>query len=549
MICESCGSENREDAAFCMACGTPLPGTPFSSTRRREPFNKTTEAEPFHPASPIPPTPPLDEEIGGRVHAADRDRPFAARSSRAGESGPDREGKNTEAESGLREVGTGSPPPREASAPVGPARDGDVLGPGPGRVLSPGGFVFGVGGTGARGAGGDDVFRSAETAVSPAPSTEKTGNSVGEAPSEGPVPPAAGETVAWSPGEEGGEVAEEGGGPVYIPPESDLSPGREAEVPGSREAPPPAPAEAPQDRTQAMEPVPAEGRVRIPQVICPECYARNPEMNRFCQECGNPLPAVSGGRPSARRPGPVGSPYPPTAALPPLEDDASGEESVPERGRKEARRERRFGAADALASLGVILLAAALLLPSFLEGFPYKRGGGAGVFSHQGSYVRGTYELLGGPGILPYRGTEFFTVGTVIAAALFLSLLFLALRVGRGPVFLLAGCLAGFLPVYLFFQALLPLRDKGVEIEPALGLARLFFGGDGAPGLGPVIWLVCAAALLLILAGFLAPPRGWGRLFTFLLFFSLALGAGFLCAACYNWNLFISEAAAGIPFR
>jgi hypothetical protein len=30
-----------------------------------------------------------------------------------------------------------------------------------------------------------------------------------------------------------------------------------------------------------------------------------------------------------------------------------------------------------------------------------------------------------------------------------------------------------------------------------------------------------------------------------MVFLGLALGAAFFCAACYNWNIFISEAAMG----
>ncbi|WP_458011587.1 hypothetical protein [Candidatus Solincola sp.] len=362
--------------------------------------------------------------------------------------------------------------------------------------------------------------------------------------------PAPGETAVWTPEVPDREEGEEDGRLVYIPPESDLPLRRGGSDSAHAESLPSSAPEAvpPEDRTQAMEPVPDAGRVHVPQVLCPECYAHNPEMNRFCQECGNPLPAASRGRPVARRPMPAGTAYRPTATLYlPEEETAAGMEHAREGGRGEVRREKRFGAADALATVSAIVLAASLALPTFLEGFSYKNGVDLGIFSHQGAYVRGAYELLGGPGILPYRGVEFFTVGLVFAVALFLALLFLVLRVGRGPMFMLAGSLAALPLVYLFFQALLPLRERGVEIEPALGLGRLFFGGDGAPGLGPAVWMGCAAAILLILAGFLAPPRGWGRLFTFLVFFSLVLGAGFFCAACYNWNLFISEAAAGTP--
>ncbi|MGQ9476201.1 MAG: zinc-ribbon domain-containing protein [Actinomycetota bacterium] len=335
---------------------------------------------------------------------------------------------------------------------------------------------------------------------------------------------------------------------MYVPPEVDLPAGREGALPETPKKEPPRSPEAisPGDRTQAMEPVPDAGRVRVPQVICPECYARNPEGNRYCQECGNPLPAFSGGRPEARRPAAAGAARQPTAALPVRDGgEAPGEPYGDARREPERTRpERWFGASDVVATTAALLLSAALVLPFFLESFSYKKGMELGMFSHQGAYVRGAYELLGGPGLLPYRGTEFLTVGLVLALGLFLALLFLMVRTGRGPMYVLAGCLVVLPLAYLFFQAVLPLQEKGVEIEPALGLGRLFFGGDGAPGLGPTVWMACAAAALLILAGFLAPPRGWGRFFTFLTFFSFALGAGFLCAACYNWNLFISGTAA-----
>lgn len=411
------------------------------------------------------------------------------------------------------------------------------------RVVSPGGFVFGVSGAEApepraeeidtRGAGIADSMTSGRSTGSPLDGPGGEG---------GDRAPWQDETVARSAAVSGGEEGEM----VYIPPESDIPPSFVASSSTPAERPPAVPPEPAlsDERTQAIEPVRETGRVRVPQVTCPECYAPNPEVNRFCQECGSPLSLTARGGAAAKRPVPAGADYRPTAALHLPEEDVEAVGYTPDRGR-EVRAERKFGAADALAIGAAILLAASLALPSLLGGFSYKKGVDLGVFSHQGAYVRGAYELLGGPGLLPYRGVEFFTVGLVLAVALLLTLLFLALRLGRGPMFILAGCLVALPLVYLFFQALLPLREMGVEIEPALGLGRLFFGGDGAPGLGPTVWMSCAAALLLVMAGFLAPPRGWGRFFTFLVFFSLALGAGFLCAACYNWNLFISGTSAG----
>lgn len=337
---------------------------------------------------------------------------------------------------------------------------------------------------------------------------------------------------------------------VIIPPESDYS------APPRGKVTPAPPADGgkrgagyrAEDKTQAIEPVSAERLNRIPRVICPECYAYNPERNHFCHECGSPLPMASLGPGGAVGAAPRRAGYRPTAVLPAQEGDiiASAAEAVPldsEQGK--TRGKRGFGAADGLALPAVAVLVAAMLLPLFLESFSYKKGLDLSMFAHQGAYVRGAYELLGGPGLLPYRGMEFVTVGLLFALGLFLAALFLLLRVGRGPMFVLAGCLVLFPLIYLFFQAVLPLRQMGVEIEPAVGLERLFFGGGRAPGLGPPIWMATAAGVLLIIAGFVAPPRGWGRLFTFLVFFSLAVGAAFFCAACYNWNLFISESAAG----
>jgi hypothetical protein len=164
-----------------------------------------------------------------------------------------------------------------------------------------------------------------------------------------------------------------------------------------------------------------------------------------------------------------------------------------------------------------------------------------GIFSHQGAFSQGRTDLLGGPGILPYKGLEFFTVGLVAAVGVGLALVFLAVRVGRGPMYILAGAILLFPLIYLFFQAVLPLRQTGISGLPALGLRGLFFGNAGNAGLGPPVWLISGAGALLIVAGFIAPPRGWGRLFTFMLFLGLILGTAFFCTACYNWNLFISD--------
>jgi hypothetical protein len=151
--------------------------------------------------------------------------------------------------------------------------------------------------------------------------------------------------------------------------------------------------------------------------------------------------------------------------------------------------------------------------------------------------------------LLPYAGTEWLTVGLVACVALALALVFLLVRVGRGPMFTLAGWLALLPFAYLSFQGLLPLRAQGVELTRPPGFKAVFFGGGtlSLPALTPAVWLITGAGLLLLLAGLAAPPRGWGRLATFLLFGLLACGAAFFCAAAYNWNLFIPQPITEIP--
>ena len=138
-------------------------------------------------------------------------------------------------------------------------------------------------------------------------------------------------------------------------------------------------------------------------------------------------------------------------------------------------------------------------------------------------------------------------VGLVVAVALGLALVFLAVRTGRGPMFMLSGCALLLPAAYIFFQAVLPLRQMGIEVDPAVGLGGMFFGNETNAGMGLSFWLTTAAGALLVLAGFIAPPRGWGRLLTFALFLAAVLGISFFCAASFNWNLFISEAAAVSP--
>lgn len=444
-------------------------------------------------------------------------------------------------------------------------------------MVSPGGFVFG-GYAPPVGSVPPDVPASPQASVPPDAPTVAVpltggGAREGREVREAPVPPEAVSGTGGAGREasaeaapaqdiEGGRIpsaAETGAAAgatseeaYYLPPEVDYG-----VYQARAEAPPEAPqadAAAEPAKTQAMGPVAGTGAVRGSRVICPECYASNPELNSYCQECGSPLPMASLRQPGGARPRVSQAAPQRTMAMPPQAEAAMGVEAAPSGGAYthaagsravRSRGEKSFGVADALAVVAVAALAASLLLPLFMEGFTYKSGLDIGIFSHQGAYVRGRLDLLGGPGLLPYGGTEFLTVGLVVALGLALTLLFLALRVGRGPMFLLAGCLL-LLPIsYIFFQAILPLREMGVEIQPAAGLGRVFFGSGESPGMGLPLWMISAAALLLVIAGFVAPPRGWGRLFSFVVFMGLVLGAAFFCAACYNWNIFITGAAAG----
>lgn len=558
MKCPGCGKENQQDAAFCMACGKPMPGTPFEAV-------STGVAGP-----------PGEKALRGYGEETGR-----------------REGMGGE------EMASASPGPGAAGHIPRPGGSGGRGGTTPHeegyKIVSPGGFVFGGAPSGSAavppstgeaeetGPAVKDVSESAagemlptaESAETPpipprpegltppaGPVAEEAAGPVtgiagvpeegrtvvlpGPASVSGPaVAPPGGPSPASGPGTgEGTGDAICAGGSLYIPPEADYGKGLTTPEPVASEGFSP-----PQGNTVAMEPVAAPRAVpRRSRVICPECYASNPEENSYCQECGSLLPmAALRQPPEARQQGQAT--YPRTAVFP-----ASGPEFAPTGGAEaypatqaagKARTPRSFSLADALALPALALLAAALLLPSFMEGFSYKKGVDIGLFAHQGSYVRGRPDLLGGPGLLPYRGAEFLTVGLIAALGLGLAFLFMLIRTGRGPMYLLAGTILLLPLIYSFFQAILPLREQGVQIEPAVGLGRLFSGGQGIPGLGPPFWMIAGAGVILVLCGFLAPPRGWGRLFSFLLFFSLATGAGFLCAACYNWNLFITGDVLG----
>lgn len=347
----------------------------------------------------------------------------------------------------------------------------------------------------------------------------------------------------------------------YLPPEADvIMPASPSPTPVREEPPPPAPP-PPVESTQVITPVgetpppplPAGPRQRT--AVCPECYAVNPESNSFCHECGSPLPSVAAARQATgARSDAAGRGR--TMVLPVDDMEAAAEAEKYARDaqadyERPARGGRSFGMADVLALFAVVIAAVALLLPYVLDSFTWKKGVDMGVFSHQGAFSPDRYDLPGGPGILPYGGSEFLTVGLIVGVGMALAALFLLLRVGRGPMFMLAGCLHLLPMAYVVFCGLLPITVKvaqkdGVLRFNAVGVKPILFGGNGAPGLGPPIWLMVGAGVLLVLAGFAAPPRRWGRLFTFFLFFAVMLGIAFLCAACYNWNLFIPAQEAGL---
>ncbi|NPV60379.1 MAG: zinc ribbon domain-containing protein [Actinobacteria bacterium] len=344
---------------------------------------------------------------------------------------------------------------------------------------------------------------------------------------------------------------------IYVPPEADYVAhiqGRGA-VPPTEVAPrqraeetPRAPAAAAEpEKTQvvfpmAQQPSPPRPVARA-TVTCPECYAPNPEGNSFCQECGSPLSPVAARPRTIRQAAAFREGDQRTAALAPgMVPEAEARGAYAGKTKRVPKGEKAFGVADVLALLAAGTAGAALALSSVMESFSWKKGLAVSMFTHQGAFTQGRPDLLGGPGILPYEGMEFLTVGLVAALGIALALVFLAARVGRGPMFILAGSLLLFPLAYLLFQAVLPLRQTGIEIQPSLGIGGLLSGGESNPGMGPPLWMISGAGILLLAAGFAAPPRGWGRLFTFMAFFPGVLGLAFFCAACYNWNLFISAA-------
>ena len=551
MECPSCSSENKEDAAFCMSCGVPLPDVPFSQLAKDEEVRPRPAPPLAQPsaatgagAGPIPRT---REEQGGQPGAggAEAISPTGAEKTAAQEPT-----MAMSADAGI--VPKTSPPVGDRAAAPGS------------QVISPGGFVFGAPAPGAR-----EAPPSPPTTPPSAPAASEEPPVVAattptETPQAPPTPAAPIQTPPTPVAAGMQSVVEDAGGQAeaprepeyYIPPEADIGaviPGVEAtprveprseeEVPAAATVPPSL------ESTQVVAPVVAAAAVRgrETKVVCPECYAPNSPGNSFCQECGSALPVTSTRQAAAARSMPAQQGPQQTAVLAPQIAPVAGAQSAyagPLPRVERARGDRSFGVADVLAVVAVGATAVAIALSFSLASFTWKKGVDIGMFSHQGAYTQGRADLLGGPGILPYEGAEFFTVGLVVAAGLALALIFLVVRVGRGPMYILSGCILLFPVAYLFFQAILPLRQMGIDIGSAVGLRGIFFGDTANAGVGPPLWIILGSALLFIVAGLMAPPRGWGRLLTFGLCFSIVLGIAFFCAACFNWNLFISQSAA-----
>ncbi len=483
MRCPECGEENPAQAMFCMICGTR-----FS----KQGSQRQGVGEALRPATPVPePTPPAHWERGnGRDDAPLPLRPGPPEGMRAG-----------------GEASVFRPPVSPPPTPVTPTPPAA-----PDKPRLPG-FLLEQEGTGA----------------SPLPIMQVT-------PPPPPVQPVT---------------------PATMVPEEPL-PSPQATIPLHPSLGLPVeklaatfPSERP---TTPMAPVgaaPAGAPRASDRVVCPQCYAQNSSGNLHCQECGSVLPSILTGAtramappaqsspglvPAAVSPGVVPPPISPPQAPPPqvtvVMPAQPAQAQYARQAPAKAPRANGFGPADFLAIFAILALGAAISpLFKWMEGADFT------AFSFQG------VNNPGGPALLPYAGTEWLTVGVIAAVALGLALVFLLARVGRGPMFLLAGWLALAPFIYLAIQGFLPLRVQGLELQGAPGFNAMFFGGGptGQAALTPAIWLMTGAGAFLLVAGFLAPPRGWGRLMTFFIFGLVVGGLVFFCAIAYSWNLFIPK--------
>ncbi len=546
MECPSCGADNKPDAVFCMSCGAPLPDVPFAQLKKEDATRQREGAAPG--TGPVPGPPPASQQVEEpvpapppRAPATPEAPPAAGTRPLVEEPGGERKPPSTEPppDARLREQEDAAAAPRPSMEPPAPAPAAHTQAA---PTIPP---------------PRAEPREQGSAPATPPPHTEPPTPAPGS--EQPPAPPPAAHTQAAPPPKP----------EYYIPPEVDYdmaspptrrpaaSPPPAAHTQAAPPIPPPRaepPAQSPAglESTQEVAAIIAAGTAasRERKLICPECYAPNPEGNSFCQECGSALPVITGRKPEAAAAAPGRPAHEKTAVLAPAtQEGAAGAAAQPAypaqlpRARR-AYGDKAFGVADILALFSVGAAAIAIALSYGLDSFSWKKGVDISMFSHQGAYSQGRTDLLGGPGLLPYEGAEFLTVGLVVAAGVALALVFLAVRTGRGPMFILSGCLLLLPAAYLLFQAILPLRQMGIQVDPSLGISGIFFGNAANPGVGPPLWLVTGAGALLVLAGFIAPPRGWGRLFTFLLCFSVAVGVAFFCAACFNWNLFISDTAA-----
>jgi hypothetical protein len=582
MECPSCGEENKPDAVFCMSCGAPLPDVPFSQLKKEEDVRPRESAA--QPSGAQAGTGAGGQGVqaaspGGFILGAETVQPQAPAKPESPAAQPaapaptERQMTPTAATTPIPQAGVpgAAPVPTQAPAPQPQAEGPIPAPPAPAPAAPPAPPAAGarsvveeIGGEPETPPAAPEQAAPKQAAPPPQAPAAPAQAAAADTRMAPPIPASKVETQAQTPPSQtpAPQITPPAAGPpskeeYYIPPEVDYDVAALREKPVEAEPQPVLPEQVPPtlppslDSTQEVAAIiaagAAAGAAKERRTVCPECYAPNPEGNIYCQECGSALPLTTGRQPDAARTAPGKPPAGQTAVLASASQQGVAAQPAYASQLPKARKaysDKAFGVADILALFAAGAAAVAIALSYALESFAWKKGVDIAMFSHQGAYTQGRTDLLGGPGLLPYEGAEFFTVGLVVAVGLALALIFLAVRVGRGPMYILSGCIL-LLPVaYLFFQAVLPLRQMGIEVDPSVGLSGIFFGNAAAPGAGPPLWLITGAGVLLVLAGFMAPPRGWGRLFTFMLCFSIVLGIAFFCAACFNWNLFISEPAA-----